>query len=483
LSKWLRSWIKQKKQGDSISREPVVELLVLEGVDAGEQFTVDGDEVLIGRRLPQASRSRGVLLKDPTVSSKQAVIRRRDVGLVIEHHAGATNPTLVDGRPAVGQPLVVGSRIQVGRVQMEVRASEGMALSHLTQMFSAEARDAASTTRTDHDVETEQLMVPRVSNDVHTTEIRPVVTQLGELILERGLNAAAERSFPVWSTGTTIGRAKDNDVQLADMGVSRRHAELTVEDGRLLLVHHSKVNITLLNGCEVIDREAVNSGDVIQLADKIVLRVRLGDVTVATPGARSAEQRRPSLMVEMEEKVKLDDRIEERFSVEGSFLDVDIVNSYGMKNESTRADYIVVSFERFRAYVGGVVVEFNGHVLNSNGDELMCYFESTFDSVLAGCQILERLENFNAKQNLLPVPFRFRLGIHTGRSLVDLDQGVAYSAVLDVAGHLQKLAEHNSLFISEQTHSALPDGLPFEQVGTMEREGLAYFKLVGPISR
>jgi len=127
-------------------------------------------------------------------------------------------------------------------------------------------------------------------------------------------------------------------------------------------------------------------------------------------------------------------------------------------------------------------VEYGGHVLNSNGDELMCYFESTLDSVRAGSQILARLDDFNADENVLSAPFRFRLGIHTGQSLVDLDQGVAYSPVLDVAGHLQKLADENGLLISEQTITALPDGLPFEPAGEMEREGLEYYRLVGAIA-
>ena len=83
--------------------------------------------------------------------------------------------------------------------------------------------------------------------------------------------------------------------------------------------------------------------------------------------------------------------------------------------------------------------------------------------------------------NLLVTPFRFRIGIHTGRSLVDLDHGVAYSPVLDSAGHLQKLAQPDSLLISESTLEALPANLPFELVGTVERGGFAYYRLVGEL--
>ena len=58
-------------------------------------------------------------------------------------------------------------------------------------------------------------------------------------------------------------------------------------------------------------------------------------------------------------------------------------------------------------------------VLNSNGDELMCFFESTPNAVEAGTAILGRLDAFNGSENELDSPFRLRIGIHTGASLLD----------------------------------------------------------------
>ncbi len=460
-------------------------MLVLEGLDAGEVFTVDGDEVMIGRRLADEERGRGVMLKDSTVSARQAVIRRKDDALILHHLDGARNPTLVDGRPAREVELRHGSRIQIGRVVMEVRARDGLAISHLTQVFSANAREQSGSPlrrRGGTDAPTEQLVIPKSGIDADTTAIRPVMTPLGRLVVQRGIEASPGKIFPIWPTSTLLGRSTEAHVRVTDIGVSRQHAELVNEGGTLMLVHKSQVNPTLLNGAEVVDRQPVRDGDLIQLADTVVLRVEIDAPLEPRPARESdAERERRSLRQHMEERIEIDRHIEESFSVQGSFLDVDVVNSYGMKAEATRADHIVVSFERFRAYVGGIVNEYAGHVLNSNGDELMCYFESTLDSVRAGHQVLERLATFNEKQNLLHVGFRFRLGIHTGRSLVDLDQGVAYSPVLDVAGHLQKLAEPNTLFVSQQTIDALPPGLPFERAGTMDREGLAYYRLIGPV--
>jgi len=46
---------------------------------------------------------------------------------------------------------------------------------------------------------------------------------------------------------------------------------------------------------------------------------------------------------------------------------------------------------------------------------------------------------------------------------------------------LQKQGEVDGLMISEQTHTALPEGLPFEAAGTMERQGIPMFRLIGAI--
>ena len=80
------------------------------------------------------------------------------------------------------------------------------------------------------------------------------------------------------------------------------------------------------------------------------------------------------------------------------------------------------------------------------------------------------------------MPFRFRIGVHSGKSLVDLKRGIAYSTTLDVAGHLQKLAEPDHMALSEQTIALLPAGLPFRWAGTLEREGFDYYCLEGEIS-
>jgi CRP-like cAMP-binding protein/Fe-S-cluster-containing dehydrogenase component/thioredoxin reductase len=90
---------------------------------------------------------------------------------------------------------------------------------------------------------------------------------------------------------TSLGRARDCDVPLAESTISRLHAEIVWEGDALLLVHRSRVNPTRLNGRPVSDRERLVSGDEIQLAEGVVLRLELA--SAAAPIAPTPEPAPP----------------------------------------------------------------------------------------------------------------------------------------------------------------------------------------------
>ena len=272
----------------------------------------------------------------------------------------------------------------------------------------------------------------------------------GYLILLEGPADLRGCRYPLSSGETSIGRTKECQVSILERSVSRCHATLVAEGGSLVLVHRSSTNGTFVNGEPVEDRKRVFDGDQIQLADRVVLRLE-------APAHRPAMGvgRARTLREAMEARVDLDARIQREFLRDGSFLDVDVVDSFGMKSDESRSERVVVSFERFRAFVARTVAEHGGDVLNCSGDEVMSFFESADDSVAAAKAIFTGLARFNERENLLDRPFRIRGGIHTGRSAVDLVSGVAYSPVLDAAGHLQKAAPVGGLLISEETAEML----------------------------
>lgn len=108
LSTWLTAWRTREKREPTV---PVMELLVVAGADAGSQFTLEGNEVLLGRGQPASGQIDVIRLDDKSISRKQAWIRRDASGTSIEHIRTAANPTLVNGaeisraRLSVGDPL------------------------------------------------------------------------------------------------------------------------------------------------------------------------------------------------------------------------------------------------------------------------------------------------------------------------------------------------------------------------------------------
>lgn len=458
-----------------------LELLVVEGVDAGSRFTVDGELVTIGRGAKGSGRTGAICLRDPTVSPRQATLCVADGDVSIEHRQGATNPTLVNGEAVERSAVQVGDRIQMGRTVFEVRSRPGISLSGLMtiphELLATGEREAPSAT---------------------TTEIRRVQPPSARITVLRGIRGYEGRVFPLVSLRSRLGRHPSNEVVLPEQGVSRFHAELVWKEESLFLVHKSGTNPTYVDGTAVEGTLRLRGGETVQLADRVALRVDVDDALDATTAGladdppedfehggdgrdAAAAARVDSLRERMEEKIRRDQEIEREFGFVGSFLDVDVVDSHGLKVRAGRPEHIIVSFERFRAFAQHVVEEHGGHVLNSNGDELMCFFDEPLQSVRAATAILQRLPEWNASENLLENAFRVRQGIHTGRSLVDRERGVAYSPVLDVAGHLQKLAPENGLLVSAETRAALPDDLPFVDEGELGKgEKVGAWRFAGP---
>lgn len=489
-----RSSSKQRKS-------PVLELLVIEGRDTGCQFTIDDDEVRIGRGVPQPGGTGAILLTDSTVSSHQAMLRSTPDGAVIEHRDGATNPTRVNGNPVREHKLEVGDRIQVGLSVLEVRERDGFALSDLTQVLT-ENRPRPVLQPVDATTEVR-------ASTADATEVRCAGGKWGQLRVLRGLTGGEGMTFPLSRDKVAIGRSPDSDVVIPEHGVSRTHAELRRQGSQVILIHRSTVNPTYVDGLAIDTERVLANGQEIQLADQVVLllELELGSDAEATqvraaprpatrpetaarsPGAPTSGRmdpdhdpdQHPGLVTSIHEQIDLQKKIEQEFQFKGSFLDIDVVDSYGMKALANRPDRIIHSFDRFREFARVLIEEFDGSFLNCNGDEIMSFFESAHQAVRCGSAFLERLDEFNEKENVLDTPFRVRIGVHTGEALVDRRRGVAYSTALDVAGHLQKDAPIGGVLVSEQTLEALPEGLPLEAAGTLKRERIPTYRLSAPL--
>ena len=295
------------------------------------------------------------------------------------------------------------------------------------------------------------------------TLVRPALCYL---TVVEGPPRLLSRRFALRDDEVSIGRTETCYVSIPDSRVSRLHARVVREGNGLVLVHCSQTNPTALNGTPLTGRAPLRDGDEIQLADRVALRLE-------APHLRGGPQEiARGLRESMEARVALEDHIARQFVRDGSFLDVDVVDSFRLKADEERPERVVVSFERFRALVEGIVEGHGGQVLNSNGDEVMAFFESA-DAALAGARaILVGLPDWNGRENRLANDFQVRIGIHTGRSPVDLERGVAYSPVLDGAGHLQKAAPVGGLLLSKETWLALSSREGLAPAGALGRGGI-----------
>jgi Protein of unknown function (DUF3662)/FHA domain len=79
-----------------------------------------------------------------------------------------------------------------------------------------------------------------------------------------------ERSVPLLSPVTVLGRSAGADVQLADPGVSRRHAELHLTGDAVRLLDAGSTNGTTVNGEQVTARQ-LRSGDRIQIGSTVLI--------------------------------------------------------------------------------------------------------------------------------------------------------------------------------------------------------------------
>jgi diguanylate cyclase (GGDEF)-like protein len=75
--------------------------------------------------------------------------------------------------------------------------------------------------------------------------------------------------IPLERENVTLGRALEADVRVNDAQVSRRHAQVVVEDGQYILIDLDSRNGTFLNGARI-SRQALENGDKISIGETML---------------------------------------------------------------------------------------------------------------------------------------------------------------------------------------------------------------------
>ncbi|MDA2962128.1 MAG: DUF3662 domain-containing protein [Actinomycetota bacterium] len=90
-------------------------------------------------------------------------------------------------------------------------------------------------------------------------EPTPARAALGAIVQRDGTR------HPVGNTPLTMGRATNNNVQIADGQASRQHAEIRYENGRHIVADLNSTNGTLVNDQRITGSQQLNHGDIITI--------------------------------------------------------------------------------------------------------------------------------------------------------------------------------------------------------------------------
>src|SRR5262245_33361321 len=142
-----------------------IDLLVVAGPDAGQRFTFDAPEGVIGSQPPEGV-SGSIRLSDPSIAPEQARLWWEGRELMLRHVEGARSPTRVNGVARAHAVLAPGDRIEVGSVVLEVCAHEGTSLAGLLQPLGASKPDPKQPGAA-------QVAFPD-EDDACTTVVRPI---------------------------------------------------------------------------------------------------------------------------------------------------------------------------------------------------------------------------------------------------------------------------------------------------------------------
>lgn len=139
-----------------------------------------------------------------------------------------------------------------------------------------------------------------------------------------------------------------------------------------------------------------------------------------------------------------------------AFLSVDVVGSTEMKNAEEETA-IAATFQAYDEMLRQIFEKHGAWKTAWTPDGVMVCFLQLDLAAAAAQRILECLPEFNRTHNKLQTPFRVRCGLNEGEVAIFEDSKLEKVAdhTIDVAGHMQKNAQVNTLWLGEPVYEAL----------------------------
>ena len=148
-----------------------------------------------------------------------------------------------------------------------------------------------------------------------------------------------------------------------------------------------------------------------------------------------------------------------------AFLSIDVVGSTKMK---LGEDKIVVehAFSEYKKFLEHLFREYRVYKVTWTPDGIMSCFPSAEDASTMARKLLVELDWFNRDVHQLRIKFHVRCGMNSGEVMVPDTKPLEEISdeAIDVAGHLQKYADVDSLWVSGDVYRSLANGEGFVQV-------------------
>ena len=134
-----------------------------------------------------------------------------------------------------------------------------------------------------------------------------------------------------------------------------------------------------------------------------------------------------------------------------AFLAIDVVNSTGMK---VGEDPVIAErdFRQYKLMVEGVIRERGALKAAWTPDGVMICFPDAASAVKAAQSVINKLGPFNRDVKTMKSDFKIRAGINAGPVMFDVTVPMEEmsSREIDIAGHMQKYAGENSIYIDKE---------------------------------
>ena len=148
-----------------------------------------------------------------------------------------------------------------------------------------------------------------------------------------------------------------------------------------------------------------------------------------------------------------------------AFLSVDVVGSTKMKIGEDKFA-IEHAFAEYKKFLERIFRDCRCWKVAWTPDGVMTCFLTADDAAAAGRRVLIDLDFFNNGVHHLRTKFQVRCGLNAGEVMFPEDKPLELVSdeVIDIAGHMQKYAETDALWVSGEVHNRLQDRADFVHI-------------------